>query len=294
MGRSIACGKVAEHADACGVTLAVEYLNRSSATCSMAADTVRFVKDVDHPRCRMMYDTFHANIEEKDPIDAIRSCAQQTVARHFPRMIADPGHGNIPWDDTYDALRDTGYDGWLMIEAFGMALPALAAATKIWRRMFKTEEQLAADGLNFIKARMEETGRGDGVADGSFVDGSVVRAGWNGAPAARQANRRMDSDDESPTRPEDGGLSLNALTAGFTEMLARRRSLCSGNACRGAGRYGQPFDSRRSGPRDHSASIVEAMLFVGHPENEPLTSQQMAVQMRGVAAPPKSTSWLAI
>ena len=44
-----------------------------------------------------------------------------------------------------------GYDGWLMIEAFGLALPALAAATKIWRRMFTTEEQLAADGLAFMK-----------------------------------------------------------------------------------------------------------------------------------------------
>ena len=61
--------QVAEHADACGVTLAVEYLNRFECyLLNSAADTVRFVKDVDHPRCRMMYDTFHANIEEKDPI----------------------------------------------------------------------------------------------------------------------------------------------------------------------------------------------------------------------------------
>ncbi|HEY4310215.1 MAG TPA: sugar phosphate isomerase/epimerase [Pirellulales bacterium] len=145
--------QVAEHAEACGVTLALEYLNRFECyLLNSAADTVRFVKDVDHPRCRMMYDTFHANIEEKDPIEAIRTCAAQTVHVHISENDrSTPGEGNIPWAQTFDTLHEVGYDGWLMIEAFGMALPALAAATKIWRRMFKTEEQLATDGLNFMK-----------------------------------------------------------------------------------------------------------------------------------------------
>jgi D-psicose/D-tagatose/L-ribulose 3-epimerase len=39
----------------------------------------------------------------------------------------------------------------MVVEAFGLALPALAAATKIWRKMFTTEEQLAADALKFMK-----------------------------------------------------------------------------------------------------------------------------------------------
>ena len=30
----------------------------------------------------------------------------------------------------------TGYDGYLTIEAFGRALPALAAATRVWRDLF--------------------------------------------------------------------------------------------------------------------------------------------------------------
>jgi D-psicose/D-tagatose/L-ribulose 3-epimerase len=37
------------------------------------------------------------------------------------------------------------------VEAFGLALPELAAATKIWRRMYKTEEKLCADALAFMK-----------------------------------------------------------------------------------------------------------------------------------------------
>ena len=47
------------------------------------------------------------------------------------------------------------YKGSLTIEAFGAALPELAAATKIWRRMFEDEEQLAKDGLAFMKLQWE-------------------------------------------------------------------------------------------------------------------------------------------
>ncbi|MCH7728636.1 MAG: sugar phosphate isomerase/epimerase, partial [Planctomycetes bacterium] len=63
-----------------------------------------------------------------------------------------PGQGHVNWSETFDTLKDVAYDGWLMIEAFGLALPELAAATKIWRRMYESEEQLARDGLAFMKA----------------------------------------------------------------------------------------------------------------------------------------------
>ena len=64
-----------------------------------------------------------------------------------------PGTGQVEWDATFAALKEIGYDGWIVIEAFGDALPDLAAATKIWRRMFESEEQLARDGAAFIRDR---------------------------------------------------------------------------------------------------------------------------------------------
>jgi D-psicose/D-tagatose/L-ribulose 3-epimerase len=48
------------------------------------------------------------------------------------------------------------YDGWLTIEAFGQSLEDLLAATKIWRRMYETEDQLASDGLRFLKEEVEK------------------------------------------------------------------------------------------------------------------------------------------
>ena len=146
--------QVAEHAQACGVTLALEYLNRFECyLLNTAADMVRFVRQVDHPNCRMMYDTFHAHIEEKDAAAAIRTCAEYTVHVHISENDrSTPGSGQVDWPATFDTLRETGYDGWLMIEAFGLALPSLVAATKIWRRMYESEEQLSRDGLEFMRS----------------------------------------------------------------------------------------------------------------------------------------------
>jgi D-psicose/D-tagatose/L-ribulose 3-epimerase len=147
---------VAEHAATVGVTLAVEYLNRFETyllTC--AADTARFIAEVNHPNCRMMYDTFHANIEEKNVRDAILTAAPYTVHVHISENDrSTPGRGAVRWQETFDAFRETRYDGWMVVEAFGLALPAIAAATKIWRRMYENEEQLARDALAFMKGQL--------------------------------------------------------------------------------------------------------------------------------------------
>jgi D-psicose/D-tagatose/L-ribulose 3-epimerase len=60
----------------------------------------------------------------------------------------------VKWDETFDALRSVNYDGWMGVEAFGLALPEIAAATKIWRRMYDSEEQLARDALAFMRAEV--------------------------------------------------------------------------------------------------------------------------------------------
>ena len=70
-----------------------------------------------------------------------------------------PGQGQVDWEATFDGLKRIRYDGWLTIEAFGLALPSLAAATKIWRKMFVSEEQLASDGLRFMQARVGQAQR---------------------------------------------------------------------------------------------------------------------------------------
>ena len=149
--------QVAEHAGQVNVTLGVECLNRfETYLLNTHADSARFAREVDHPNCRVMYDTFHANIEEKNIPDAIRACSDVLCHVHISENDrSTPGAGNVRWAENFDTLKEVGYDGWLMIEAFGLALPELAAATKIWRRMFESEEQLARDGLAFMQQQVD-------------------------------------------------------------------------------------------------------------------------------------------
>ncbi|NNJ24282.1 sugar phosphate isomerase/epimerase family protein [Alienimonas chondri] len=144
-----------EHAADVGVTIAVEAINRFECYfLNSQMEAADFAAAVDRPAVGCMYDTFHANIEEKDVAAAIRHAAPHLRHVHISENDrSTPGEGQVHWDATFDALKEIGYDGWLVIEAFGMALPELAAATRIWRRMFPDEEALATNGLAFMKRR---------------------------------------------------------------------------------------------------------------------------------------------
>ncbi len=65
-----------------------------------------------------MCDTFHSNIEVADPIGAFTRNSDCIVDVHISENDRGVrGRGNIPWAETFRALRTSGYDGWLTIEA---------------------------------------------------------------------------------------------------------------------------------------------------------------------------------
>jgi D-psicose/D-tagatose/L-ribulose 3-epimerase len=144
--------RVAEYAAGAGVVLAEEVVNRFEIYHLNTLDqAIRLVDEVDHPNCRIHLDTFHAHIEEKDPAAAIRRAGSRIAHVHISENDRGvPGTGSVAWDSTFAALGDIGYDGWLTVEAFGNFLPNLAAATKIWRPLFDSEEQLAIDAHTFL------------------------------------------------------------------------------------------------------------------------------------------------
>ncbi len=152
--RSVAVMRdAADYAARVDVSLSLEFLNRFEIyLLNTAADTARFAREVDRGNLGVHYDTFHANLEEKDVATAINACADRLTHVHISENDrGTPGHGQVRWAESFEALAGAGYDGWLTIEAFGQALPSLAAATKIWRPLFDDPEQLASDGLAFMR-----------------------------------------------------------------------------------------------------------------------------------------------
>jgi D-psicose/D-tagatose/L-ribulose 3-epimerase len=148
--------RVADHAEQNGVLLAEEVVNRFELYHLNTLDqAISFVDEVGHSSCRIHLDTFHAHIEEKEPADAIRRAGDRIAHVHISENDRGvPGTGAVAWDATFEALRDMGYDGWLTVEAFGNFLPNLAAATRIWRRLFDSEDQLAREAFSFLQSHV--------------------------------------------------------------------------------------------------------------------------------------------
>jgi D-psicose/D-tagatose/L-ribulose 3-epimerase len=153
--------KSAEFAKQHNVTMCVEYLNRFECYfLTTAAQAKELVQRVDHPSFTSMYDTFHANIEEKSAEQAIRAFHPHFGHVHISESDrGTPGTGMVHWDETFQTLRAVKYDGWMVIEAFGRALPDLAAATKVWRDLFPAPEEVYTKGLAFMKEKWAQFAR---------------------------------------------------------------------------------------------------------------------------------------
>ncbi len=135
------------------VRFAIEALNRFECyLLNTMEQLAEHLDAVDHPAVKAMYDTFHANIEEKDPVGAIKAIKRHLIHVHVSESDrGTPGRGHVPWAATYKALKAVKYDGWMTIEAFGRALPELAAATRVWRDFFPNREQVYTEGLKNMR-----------------------------------------------------------------------------------------------------------------------------------------------
>jgi D-psicose/D-tagatose/L-ribulose 3-epimerase len=140
---------LSEYAATKNITIGIEYLNRFETylfTCT--DDMLRFVKDVNHPNCKVMFDTFHANIEEKDMAKAIKKCGDKLVHVQLSENDRSTlGKGHVDFKKIIKALKSMNYKGMISIEAFSMKL----SAANIWRPMFKSESQLMQDSIKYLR-----------------------------------------------------------------------------------------------------------------------------------------------
>ena len=124
-----------------------------------AAQTHALVEAAGHPALCTVYDTHHAHIEEDDPRAALRGCAStlghvQLSESHRGVL----GAGQVRWQETFAALREARYDGWLVVESFSRSDPEFGAMLRIWRDLSAGAESVARPAPEFIRRHW----RGDG------------------------------------------------------------------------------------------------------------------------------------
>jgi D-psicose/D-tagatose/L-ribulose 3-epimerase len=147
-------GQLAGYAGDHGVKLGVEPLNRfETSFINLSDQVIEVVNRVDHPSCQIMLDTFHMNIEEKSLGDAIRVAGPHLIHLHAcENDRGAPGSGNVAWKEVAGALKDIDYDGPVVIESFTAKVKSIAKAAAIWRPLADSQDELAMDGLAFLRA----------------------------------------------------------------------------------------------------------------------------------------------
>ncbi|MFO1051076.1 MAG: sugar phosphate isomerase/epimerase [Planctomycetota bacterium] len=147
--------EAAEHAAKAGVLLAPEALNRFECYLVNTPEQLRTLCErVDHPSVRAHYDTHHMHIEARDAALGVRHCAPVLGHVHISENDRGvPGRGQVDWRGSFSALRECGYDDWLVIEAFSRLSPDFAAGIHVWRDYFAAPEDVCTEGLAFVRAQ---------------------------------------------------------------------------------------------------------------------------------------------
>ncbi len=141
-----------DYAAQANIVFAMEALNRFECyLCNTMEQLLKLVKAANHPNVQAMFDTHHANVEEKKYPAAVETIAPALVHVHISENDrGTPGDGQVQWDDAFAALAKIGYKEWLTIEAFSRNDPGFANAIGVWRE-FSDPWDIAEKGYQFIR-----------------------------------------------------------------------------------------------------------------------------------------------
>ncbi|NUT49080.1 MAG: sugar phosphate isomerase/epimerase [Saccharothrix sp.] len=144
---------VVDHAAAKGVRVAVEPLNRyETSLLNTVEQALEALDGLPDAGCGLALDTYHLNIEEPSPADAIRAAGPRIA--HVQVCANDrgtPGRDHQDWPALLRALADAGYRGPLCVESFTPDNATIATAASIWRPLAPSPDALATEGLAFLR-----------------------------------------------------------------------------------------------------------------------------------------------
>jgi D-psicose/D-tagatose/L-ribulose 3-epimerase len=142
--------------DATEITLCVEPVNRGETFfLTTVAEAREFCDAVAHPRVGITIDTFHANIEEKRIDAAVYDAGRKLKHVHASENDRGVlGSGHVDFTGLVRALKETEYDGYLMIEGMGRSPEDPDATLALWKDRVATPEEVAFGSQRYLQGLM--------------------------------------------------------------------------------------------------------------------------------------------
>ncbi len=151
--------KAARYAEATGIWLAIEPINRyETFLINTAAAGLRFISEVGSKAVKLHLDSFHMNIEESDLVEAIRKSEGLLVNFH----VADSnrqavGRGHIDFKGIIAALCEINYSGALALEPLSpVPNPYMAVRFPRYREMLDLYLEESIERLKQYEAEVSD------------------------------------------------------------------------------------------------------------------------------------------
>ena len=150
--------EVARHAQALGVQLGLEPVNRYETYLVNTCEQARKLKEmIGEPNIKIHLDTYHMNIEEKCFYTATKLAGADLIHYHLcenDRGI--PGTGLVDWDGIFRALGEMRYQGCAALESFVDCTDNMN--TWVWRQLARDGDTLVREGTAFIRGLQKKYG----------------------------------------------------------------------------------------------------------------------------------------
>jgi D-psicose/D-tagatose/L-ribulose 3-epimerase len=114
---------------------------------------MRLLALADHPNLSVLLDTYHLITEVRDYGKAIRTVGPKLWGLHAcENDRGAPGGGLVPWADVFAALREIGFDGYVLMEAYNSGQGDFAVRRGMFHDVCPDGAAFVRQGLTFLRA----------------------------------------------------------------------------------------------------------------------------------------------
>lgn len=145
---------LAEYAAAAGVAILLEPMSHfRSHLVNTPAQLMKLIRIAGHPNLGTLFDTYHAITEVRNYHDGLRMLGRSLKLVHACESDRGvPGGGLVPWNDVFLALAETGYNGYIGLEAYNSSLGDFAFERGMFHNVCPDGIAFVKEGLSFLRS----------------------------------------------------------------------------------------------------------------------------------------------